>query len=112
MKQMSADDACVCGSRKRWASCCGRHLREKETTVGFVSLTGKQSVRFFLGNMFTNEAFTDDEDNVIVFTSRAQALSCNESLNGAYHVIGMSEEKWSIFREDVPNHVVISDAIA
>lgn len=112
VKEMKAGDPCVCGSTKSWKSCCGQQLVDKETFAGFVSLTGKQSVRFFLGNMLTDDTFTDDADNVLVFTNRAQALACNERMNGQYQVIGMSEEKWILFQKDIPKHLVISDAVA
>jgi hypothetical protein len=112
MKKMKSEDLCICSSKKRWGSCCGQQLREKEANALFVSFSGKQAVRFFLGNMFNNDTFTDDEGNVIVFTNRAQAIACNESLKSAFQVVGMAEEKWTAFQRDVPNHMVISDAVA
>lgn len=112
MRMMKSEDSCICGSKKRWGSCCGQQLREKDTNALFVSFSGKQAVRFFLGNLVNNDTFTDEDGNVIVFTNRAQAMACNESLKSAFQVVGMAEDKWAAFQRDIPNHTVITDAVA
>jgi hypothetical protein len=112
VRKMKASDACICGSRKEWGKCCGSLLKNKEGLVGRVRFTNEEPVRFFLGNMRTNDAYADEDGNVLVFINRAQAMALNEALNDAFQIVGMGETKWQLFQKDVPNHLVISDAQA
>jgi len=112
IKRMTATDPCICKSGLAWKKCCGRYLDNTNGVAGTYSVTGKEPVRFFLADLPTNEAYTDHDGTVLIFTNRAQALGLNERLRHKYQIIGMAEEKWAQFQKDVPNHLVISDAVA
>lgn len=112
IKMMKATDPCVCGSGKGWKSCCGVYLAKSETVIGRIDITGKTPVRFFLADVATQQAHGDEAGNVLVFTNRAQALGLNERLKNAFQIVGMGQDKWELFQRDIPNHVVVTDAVA
>lgn len=112
IKTMKAEDPCICGSGRGWKKCCGAYLAKSECEVVRIDVTGTGPVRFFLGDVRTSEGYTGDGGDVLVFTSRAQALSLNERLHHRFQIVGMGQENWERFQREVPNHVVVADAVA
>lgn len=112
VRKMKPTDHCICSSKKEWGKCCGSQRKDKAGYAGRVRVTNEEPIRFFLVNLLTNEAYADEEGNILVFTHRAPALALNETLNDAFQVAGMGAAKWALFQADLPNHLVISDAQA
>jgi SEC-C motif len=112
LKRMTANTPCFCGSKLGWKACCGKYSKEEEGFGARIDVTGVVPIRFFLGSLLDNNAYTDDDGTVLVFTNRSQALVLNATLGHKYQIIGMGADKWKLFQRDIPNHMVISDALA
>ncbi len=112
IKEMKATDLCVCGSGRTWKQCCGMYLEKPNCLVGMVKISEGTTVRFFLANLATDEAYEDEEGSVLVFTNQAQAISLNARLGHKYQIVGMTQTTWERFQREVPEFTVVTDAVA
>ena len=112
---LTPESPCICGSGHTWRRCCGLQL-PKEPVTAVHAGDPRGCVKFFLLDALSNNMFADDAFDILVFTSRAQALACatkiNARLGTLFGVAGMTAAQWGRFMADLPGHRVVPEAAA
>lgn len=108
-KMTRPNDPCPCCSGKQWGRCCGEMLTQKADYVTFMRSKNGEPAYFIVANLRTNDIYTDEEGNVPVFITRAQALATAErgGLSRALGSVGLTEAKFKMFVSDMPNHYIV-----
>ena len=116
-KISTPNDPCPFHPEKRLRDCCGALVKDNGFVVS-LKITEVETHHFFVMDPKTEEMLCDEEGRARVFVDRAVATAFAgvkaEQSGRLAVVIGMAEEKWKLFQEEVPHvvHQVMAEDLA
>lgn len=99
MHEQKPNDNCFCNSGKKFKKCCGQSNRQNQV---FHQITKILPIRFFMIDT-RNYPLTSEDDEVLVFKSRADAAKFAEDqipVDITIQILGLGPEKWSLFQSE------------
>lgn len=106
------NDRCVCGSGKKFKSCCSPDAPDNRPRVhvhrpAFAD-TGERPVRWLITDGTTTKFFADKDNRALVFKDQAEAIAIatleefRDQDPGEINVAGVGETKWQHLQNKIP----------
>lgn len=106
------NDRCVCGSGKKFKSCCSPDAPDNRSRVhvhrpAFAD-TGERPVRWVITDNTTTKFFADKDNRALVFKDQAEAIAVatleefRDQDPGEINVAGVGETKWQHLQTKIP----------
>jgi len=105
------NDRCVCGSGKKFKSCCSPDAPDNRAQVhvhrpAFAD-TGERPVRWVITDGTMTKFFADKDNRALVFKDQAEAIAIasleefRDQDPGEINVAGVGETKWQLLQEKI-----------